>query len=86
MKEITIYTTNSCPYCFRAKALLNKKGLKFKEIDVTYDRAARAIMAQRAHGRSTVPQIFIGSQHVGGSDDLFDLDKAGQLDQLLVSA
>ena len=86
MKDITIYTTNACPYCFHAKALLTKKGLKFTEIDVTHDRATRAVMTQRAHGRSTVPQIFIGTQHVGGCDDLYDLDEAGQLDPLLASA
>ncbi|MEO6608439.1 MAG: glutaredoxin 3 [Aestuariivirga sp.] len=86
MKDVTIYTTNSCPYCFQAKALLNKKGVKFTEIDVTYDRATRAAMSKLAHGRTTVPQIFIGGQHVGGCDDLYDLDDAGQLDPLLVAA
>ena len=86
MKDVTIYTTNSCPYCFQAKALLNKKGVKFTEIDVTYDRATRAKMTERANGRSTVPQIFIGQKHVGGCDDLYDLDEAGQLDPLLVAA
>ena len=86
MKDITIYTTKSCSYCFHAKALLTKKGLKFNEIDVTHDRATRVAMTQRAHGRGTVPQIFIGTQHVGGCDDLYDLDEAGQLDPLLVSA
>ena len=83
MKDITIYTTNSCPYCFHAKALLNKKGVKFNEIDVTFDRATRAKMTEQAHGRSTVPQIFIVAHHVGGCDDLYDLDEAGQLDPLL---
>lgn len=86
MKDVTVYTTNACPYCFQAKALLKKKGVKFTEIDVTYDRAKRAAMTQRANGRSTVPQIFIGQQHVGGCDDLYELDEAGQLDPLLVAA
>jgi glutaredoxin 3 len=86
MKDVTIYTTNACGYCFRAKALLAKKGVKFNEIDVSYDRAMRAKMSERAGGRTTVPQIFIGSQHVGGCDDLYDLERAGKLDPLLVPA
>ena len=86
MKDVTIYTTNSCPYCFHAKTLLSKKGVKFNEIDVTFDRATRAKMTERAGGRTSVPQIFIGTQHVGGCDDLFDLDEAGRLDPLLASA
>ena len=83
MNDVTIYTTRSCPYCFHAKALLEKKGVTYNEIDVSFDRATRAAMTQRANGRSTVPQIFIGQQHVGGCDDLYDLDEAGQLDPLL---
>jgi glutaredoxin 3 len=86
MKDVTIYTTNSCPYCFRAKALLAEKGVKFNEIDVTYDRATRAKMTERAQGRTTVPQIFIGPQHVGGCDDLYALEDEGRLDPLLASA
>ncbi len=83
MKDVTIYTTNSCPYCFRAKALLAKKGVKFDEIDVTFDRSKRALMSERAHGRTTVPQIFINEHHVGGCDDLYALEATGRLDPLL---
>ena len=83
MKDVTIYTTNSCPYCYRAKALLARKGVNFKEIDVSFDRAGRAKMAERAQGRSTVPQIFIDGQPVGGCDDLYELEAVGRLDPLL---
>ncbi len=81
--EITIYTTQTCPYCRRAKDLLKKKNLPYTEIKVDGDPAARAKMTERAHGRSTVPQIFFGEHHVGGSDDLYDLHYEGKLDQLL---
>lgn len=83
MPPIVIYTKSTCPYCHAAKALLNKKGAKFEEIGVDGDRAAQAAMAVKAGGRSTVPQIFIGSTHVGGCDDLHDLEAAGRLDALL---
>jgi glutaredoxin 3 len=83
MKPIEVYTTNYCPYCTAAKALLKKKGAAFTEIDVTYDQDTRKKMTDRAGGRRTVPQIFIGSMHVGGSDDLHALDAAGKLDPLL---
>jgi glutaredoxin 3 len=83
MPPITIYTTATCPYCLAAKALLRKKNAPFTEIGVDGDPSARAVMSQRAHGRRTVPQIFIGERHVGGSDDLHALDQAGQLDPLL---
>jgi glutaredoxin 3 len=83
MAPVEIYTTPYCPYCLDAKALLNKKGIAFTEFDVSRDRELRAQMIQRAHGRSTVPQIFIGATHVGGCDDLYDLDGAGRLDPLL---
>jgi glutaredoxin 3 len=83
MKPIEVYTTNYCPYCTAAKALLKKKGAAFTEIDVTYDQDTRKKMTDRAGGRRTVPQIFIGSTHVGGSDDLHALDAAGKLDSLL---
>lgn len=82
MPPIEIYTTRWCPYCSMAKALLNKKGVKFTEFDVS-GRAERQAMTERAHGRTSVPQIFIGSTHVGGSDDLHALDHAGKLDALL---
>jgi glutaredoxin 3 len=83
MAHIDIYTTRWCPYCHSAKALLNRKGAAFTEIDVTGDREARSKMVERAKGRYTVPQIFIGAIHVGGSDELHDLDDAGKLDPLL---
>ena len=80
---VEIYTTRWCPYCHMAKALLNRKGVSFSEIDVGRERERRAEMIQRAKGRSTVPQIFIGAVHVGGCDDLHDLEHAGKLDTLL---
>ena len=83
MAQIEIYTTRYCPYCVRAKALLNRKGAAFTEIDVSGDAAQRQIMIQRSNGRMTVPQIFIGTTHVGGSDELHALDAAGKLDPLL---
>jgi glutaredoxin 3 len=83
MKPVTIYTTRTCGYCRMAKALLARKGAAFQETDVTFDHTARAEMAARAGGRTTVPQIWIGGQHVGGCDDLYELDYAGKLDALL---
>jgi glutaredoxin 3 len=83
--KITIYTTPYCPYCHAAKALLNRKGAAFEEIDVQ-DPALRQQMMLRANGRRTVPQIFIGEIHVGGSDDIHELERRGRLDSLLVSA
>ena len=83
MAQIDIYTTRYCPYCIRAKALLNRKGAAFNEIDVSGDAELREQMIQRANGRMTVPQIFIGKTHVGGSDELHALDAAGKLDPLL---
>lgn len=82
MKPVTIYTTAWCPYCHRAKALLARKGAAFEEIDVTMDAGQRADMERRA-GRHTVPQIWIGADHVGGCDDLYALDGAGRLDAML---
>jgi glutaredoxin 3 len=79
---VTIYTTPYCPYCNAAKALLKKKGVAFEEIDVQ-DPALRQQMMLRANGRHTVPQIFIGEEHVGGSDDIHELDRRGALDPLL---
>ena len=80
---IEIYTTRYCPYCHAAKWLLSRKGLEFMEVDVSGDAKRRSDMVARANGRTTVPQIFIGSSHVGGYDDLFALDRAGKLDLLL---
>jgi glutaredoxin 3 len=85
MKPVEIYTTQTCPYCQMAKGLLAKKGVAFKEIDVGGNPALRAAMTQRAAGRTSVPQIFIGSTHVGGCDDLYALDKDGKLDPLLAA-
>jgi glutaredoxin 3 len=86
MPPVTIYTTAYCPYCHAAKALLNKKGVAYDEIDVTYDPDERKRMTTKADGRRTVPQIFIGRTHVGGFDDLYDLDRRGGLDPLLAGA
>ena len=83
MPKITIYTTPFCPYCHAAKELLERKEAAFEEIDVSRDRALRAAMMERAGGRHTVPQIFIGDTHVGGCDDLYALDRRGGLDPLL---
>lgn len=85
MPSIEIYTTRTCPYCVAAKALLTRKGIVFTEIDVSGDWKRRQEMAQRANGRMTVPQIFIGSVHVGGYDDLYALEAARKLDALLGS-
>jgi glutaredoxin 3 len=85
MAAVTIYTKSWCPYCHAAKDLLREKTVAFDEIDVTTDRDGQAAMAQRAGGRSSVPQIFIGDTHVGGCDDLHALDRAGKLDALLSS-
>ncbi len=86
MPKIIIYTTPICPYCVRAKSLLKKKGAAFEEIDVFMDSAAREEMEAKSNGRRTVPQIFIGSQHVGGCDELYSLENAGKLDPLLNAA
>ena len=85
MSKVQIYTTNWCPYCNAAKALLDDKGVAYDEIDVT-DPTLRMDMIQRAHGRRTVPQIFIGETHVGGYDDMAALDRQGGLDPLLAQA
>ena len=83
MKKIEIYTTLVCPYCVKAKGLLDRKGAKYTEIRVDLDSEARTKMMERSAGRKTVPQIFIGDYHVGGSDDLHELEKVGKLDELL---
>lgn len=84
MPKVTIYTTQICPYCQMAKRLLAKKGVAFDEIDVGQNPALRAEMEDKS-GRHTVPQIWIGTTHVGGCDDLYALDGAGRLDPLLAS-
>jgi glutaredoxin 3 len=83
--KIKIYTTPICPYCVRAKSLLKKKGADYEEIDVFMDAKARSEMEEKTGGARTVPQIFIGETHVGGSDDLYALDSAGKLDALLAA-
>ncbi|ABS63356.1 glutaredoxin 3 [Parvibaculum lavamentivorans DS-1] len=85
MADVTIYTTMMCPYCHRAKGLLQKKGVSFTEVDVGMDADKRQEMMKRAHGSHTVPQIFIGDKHVGGCDDLYALDHAGKLDPMLAA-
>jgi glutaredoxin 3 len=86
MPKITIYTTVACPYCVRAKELLRRKQLAFTEIPVDGDPMARRKMTERAGGGTTVPQIFFGDRHIGGCDDLHELDQLGELDALLVGA
>ncbi|HEY8591593.1 MAG TPA: glutaredoxin 3 [Sphingomicrobium sp.] len=83
MPTIEIYTKSFCPYCWRAKELLDSKGLKYTEIPVDMGGEQRQQMIQRAKGRTTVPQIFIRETHVGGCDDLFALERSGRLDTLL---
>ncbi len=83
MTDIDIYTIRYCPYCQDAKELLSHKGVVFHEIDASGDRDIRKQMIARANGRSTFPQIFIGETHVGGCDDLYALEEAGELDALL---
>lgn len=83
MARVEIYTKAFCPYCTRAMRLLDSKGVTPEETDITMDRHARAAMIERANGRTTVPQIFIDGQHVGGSDDLAALERDGKLDALL---
>ncbi len=83
MARVEIYTKFLCPYCARAKRLLAEKGAEFEEYEITGDSAKRQEMIGRANGRTTVPQIFIDGRHVGGSDDLAELERSGQLDPLL---
>jgi glutaredoxin 3 len=82
MAKIEIYTTPFCGYCARAKGLLDRKGADYEEMDVMMDEQKRAEMRERAK-RTTVPQIFINGQHIGGSDELAELEQAGKLDPLL---
>ncbi|HCN64022.1 MAG TPA: glutaredoxin 3 [Pseudomonas sp.] len=82
MSKVIVYSSDYCPYCMRAKALLEKKGVAFEEIKVDGKPQVRAEMTQKA-GRTSVPQIWIGDRHVGGCDDLFALERAGKLDALL---
>ena len=81
--NVEIYTWSSCPFCIRAKALLDKKGVDYTEYCLDSNEPGRVKMAQRANGRKSVPQIFINDQHIGGCDDLYALNAKGQLDPLL---
>ena len=83
MTNVTIYTGLACGFCERAKMLLSQKGVTFEEINVALQKEARDEMMQRANGARTVPQIFIGDVHVGGCDDLYALERAGKLDELI---
>lgn len=81
--NVEIYTWRTCPFCIRAKALLDKKGVEYTEYTIDGDEAARAKMAERANGRRSVPQVFINDRHLGGCDDLYALNAGGKLDPLL---
>lgn len=83
MAQVEIYSTLFCPYCARAKSLLERKGIKYVNIDIIEDPSRREEMLSRAGGRTSVPQIFIDGEHIGGSDQLAALDRAGKLDQKL---
>jgi glutaredoxin 3 len=83
MARVEIYTKFGCPYCARAKALLGQKGIEYEEYEINSVPGKRDEMLERSNGRHTVPQIFIDGRHVGGSDDLAELERAGQLDPML---
>jgi glutaredoxin 3 len=83
MAEVELYTTMFCPYCARARALLERKGVAYTDIDIIQEPARRGEMIRRAGGRTTVPQIFINAEHIGGSDELVALERAGELDAKL---
>ena len=83
MKTVEIYTKSTCGFCHMAKRLLTAKGVSFSEVDILVQPDRRAEMIQRANGRSTVPQIFIEGNHIGGCDDLMGLDRSGKLDAML---
>jgi len=85
MKTVEIYTSPLCGFCHAAKRLLNEKGVSFAEVDVLAQPERKAEMMQRANGGRTVPQIFIGDEHVGGCDDLYALERAGKLDAMLAA-
>ena len=85
MPQVEVYTKFFCPYCCRATALLKKRGVDFQEYDISMGGPKRAEMLERSNGRTTVPQIFVGGVHVGGSDDLAAADRDGRLDALLAA-
>lgn len=84
MAEVTVYSGPNCPYCTKAKALLQKKNVAFDEFNVKEDQEKLNEMLERSGGRKTIPQIFINGRHIGGCDDLYALNDAGKLDELLV--
>jgi len=83
MAKVEIYTADFCPYCKHAKALFDRKGVKYEEIEIDGSDEARASMSRRTNGARTIPQIFVNGEHIGGFDDASKLDKAGKLDELL---
>jgi len=85
MPEVVIYTRQLCGFCTAAKRLLEKKGVSYEEHDATFDPDLRKRMIAKSNGRTTFPQIFVGSTHVGGCDELHDLERSGKLDALLAS-
>lgn len=85
MAKVEIYTWRSCPFCIRAKALLDRKNVNYVEYGIDGDRQARSAMTERADGRSTVPQIFIDDQGIGGCDELHALDRSGELEPMLLA-
>ncbi|HEY9888307.1 MAG TPA: glutaredoxin 3 [Candidatus Obscuribacterales bacterium] len=84
--KVEIYTWSRCPFCIRAKALLDQKQVTYTEFCIDGDEAARAQMSQRANGRRSLPQIFIDDTHIGGCDDLYDLERQGKLEPLLTTS
>jgi len=84
MQKVMIYLTGLCPFCWRAKRLLDIKGVDYEEIDIMVDPERRSEMVRRAGGLTSVPQVFIGDMHVGGSDELLALDQSGTLDSILI--
>ena len=86
MAHVTIYTKPYCPYCIRARSLLEQKGVDFTEVAAAFDPEKKAEMVQRSGGRMTFPQIFVGDRHIGGCDDMLALERSGQLDPLLEAA
>lgn len=85
MAEVVIYTRQACGFCTAAKRLFDQKGVAFTEHDATFKPDLRKEMMQKSNGRSTFPQIFVGATHVGGCDDLYELERAGKLDALLAA-
>ena len=85
MPRVEIYTKTFCSFCWRAKRLLESKGIEYKEVVIDFGGPDRQTMIQRANGRTTVPQIFIGERHIGGCDDLYTLERTGKLDELIAA-